>query len=261
MSDETPTSSTASELGDDELLRYSRQILLPEIDIAGQLALANSRVMIVGLGGLGSPAALYLASSGIGHLTLCDPDLVELSNLHRQIAHDTASIGTTKVGSAQARATEINPSIKITSLHGEFEPGMIAGHDVVLDCTDNATTRYAINDACFAAGTPLVSGAAIRWEGQLAVFDPRIENAACYRCLYPDPSSDALDCATNGVAPPGVGSIGVLQALETIKLLTEAGETLTNRVMYADFLRMEFRTFALSPGVGCTHGAGDGVSS
>ena len=238
-------------LSDADLLRYSRQIMLPEIDASGQIQLAKARVLIVGLGGLGSPAALYLAASGVGQLTLCDPDIVELSNLQRQIAHDDASIGESKADSAAASGQRLNPTISINARPTEFSAEMVSGQDVVLDCTDNFDTRYAISDACVTAGVPLVSGAAIRWEGQLSVFDPRDSGNACYRCLYPKANGEALDCATNGVAAAAVGSIGVLQALEAVKLLTGAGETLTNKVLYADFLRMEFRTFGLSRSTDC----------
>lgn len=248
-------------LSDDELLRYSRQIMLPEIDAAGQVQLKQASVLIVGVGGLGSPAALYLAASGVGRLTLCDPDRVELSNLQRQIAHDTASIGLPKAESASARASALNTTIDIDAINQGFDASLVDDHSVVLDCTDNFATRYAINDACFAAGVPVVSGAAIRWEGQLSVFDPRDATNACYRCLYPDASGEGLDCASNGVAAAAVGSIGVMQALEAVKLLTGAGDTLINRVLYADFLRMEFRTFKLTRATSCNHPASAGSSS
>lgn len=240
------------ELTDEGLLRFSRQIMLPELDVAGQEALLNARVLIIGMGGLGSPAALYLAAAGVGSLAIADYDVVELSNLQRQIIHDSEAIGEPKVVSAARRLQRLNPDVAVETLGERLTPEVlneqVRAADVVLDATDNFRTRYAINDACWGAGTPLVSGAAIRWEGQVAVFDPRAEGAPCYRCLYREASSEdsALNCAENGVIAPLVGIIGTCQALEAIKLLCGQGETLAGYVLYFDALHMDWRKLRLS---------------
>jgi adenylyltransferase/sulfurtransferase len=216
-------------MNDNELLRYSRQIMLPDFDVAGQEALNASTIMIVGVGGLGSPAALYLGAAGVGKLILCDDDQVELTNLQRQIAHNTADLGDNKARSAQATIAAINPHVTVEVIDRRLdENGLqaaIDSVDVVLDCTDNFDTRYAINDTCWRASVPVVSGAAIRWEGQVSVFDPNTPGAPCYRCLYPSGDSAALSCADNGVIAPLVGIIGTCQALEAIKYITGVGET------------------------------------
>jgi adenylyltransferase/sulfurtransferase len=243
------------ELSDQQLLRFSRQIMLPELDVAGQEKLLNAQVMIVGMGGLGSPAAMYLAAAGVGTLVIADDDAVELSNLQRQIVHDTTSIGEPKVVSAARTLQRLNPDLVVKSLPQRVTAdGLVAlarGCDAVLDASDNFTTRYAVNDACRAAGTPLVSGAAIRWEGQVAVFDPRQGNAPCYRCLYREGSDEALNCAENGVIAPLVGIIGSCQALETIKLVAGIGETLAGYVLYFDARHMDWRKLRLSRDPDC----------
>jgi adenylyltransferase/sulfurtransferase len=243
------------ELDDQDLLRFSRQIMLPELDVAGQEALLNARVLIIGMGGLGSPAALYLAAAGVGTLVIADYDDVELSNLQRQIVHDTAAVGESKVVSAARTLTRLNPGVVVETLSQRLTSELLAAQvsacDVVLDATDNFSTRYAINDACWSAGTPLVSGAAIRWEGQVAVFDPRLEGAPCYRCLYREGNDEALNCAENGVIAPLVGIIGTCQALETIKLLCGVGETLAGCVLYFDALHMDWRKLRLSRDPDC----------
>lgn len=235
---------------DEELLRYSRQIMLPDFDIAGQEALNQARVLIVGIGGLGSPAALYLAAAGIGELILCDDDQVELTNLQRQIAHKTGTLGENKAHSAKATIAELNPHVEVTvidrRLHEAELNATLVNVDVVLDCTDNFDTRYVINDLCWRAGVPVVSGAAIRWEGQVSVFDPQTPDAPCYRCLYPDGDSAALNCADNGVIAPLVGIIGTCQALETIKYIAGVGETLVGSVLYLDSKYMDWRKLKLS---------------
>lgn len=240
---------------DTELLRYSRQIMLPEVDIAGQEILRAATVLIVGVGGLGSPAALYLAAAGIGTLILCDDDTVDMSNLQRQIAHSTSSIGRNKAESAQAHIAELNPHTQIKVISQRLDPQQMAHTlqdvDLVLDCTDNFDARYIINDACWQTRTPLVSGAAIRWEGQLCVFDPNADDSPCYRCLYPSGDSDALNCAENGVIAPLVGIIGTCQALEAIKLLAGVGESLVGQVLYLDSKYMEWRKLKLSRRAGC----------
>ncbi|WP_372611904.1 ThiF family adenylyltransferase [Halomonas sp.] len=216
-------------MNDDDLLRYSRQIMLEQIDIAGQERLLASRVLVVGAGGLGSPVALYLAAAGVGHLSLADADEVEVSNLQRQIAHGQADLGRNKAESAREAVLALNPGCRLATFteHLEGEPMLraVAAADLVLDCTDRFSSRYAINAATRTAGVPLISGAAIRFSGQLAVFDPRDPDSPCYACLYPPDASgdEALSCAENGVVAPLVGLIGAFQALEAIKLLSGAG--------------------------------------
>lgn len=217
-------------MDDQALLRYSRQIMLPEVDIEGQERLRGAHALIIGGGGLGSPAALYLAAAGVGKITIADADVVELSNLQRQIAHQQASIGINKARSAKASMQALNPECQVVALeqHAEGEQllALVAAADVVLDCTDRFSSRYAINAASQQAGVPLVSGAAIRFSGQLAVFDPRDSASPCYACLYPPNDSDdeALSCAESGVMAPLVGLIGCFQAVEAFKLLSGAGK-------------------------------------
>ncbi|MGO3862734.1 MULTISPECIES: HesA/MoeB/ThiF family protein [unclassified Halomonas] len=216
-------------MDDQALLRYSRQIMLPEVDIEGQERLQSAHVVIIGAGGLGSPAALYLAAAGVGRITIADADKVELSNLQRQIAHQQASIGLNKAHSAQASMQALNPHCHVVAVDEHVEGGslerLVASANVVMDCTDRFSSRYALNAASQKAGVPLVSGAAIRFSGQLAVFDPRATACPCYACLYPpDESGDeALSCAENGVMAPLVGLIGCFQAVEVFKLLSGAG--------------------------------------
>ncbi|WP_028696341.1 molybdopterin-synthase adenylyltransferase MoeB [Pseudomonas cremoricolorata] len=225
-------------LSDAELLRYSRQILLAQVDIDGQLRLKNSRVLLVGLGGLGSPAALYLAAAGVGELHLADFDSVDLTNLQRQVLHDSTSVGMSKVDSAMARLQAINPEVVLhahrQALEGDALAAAVAAVDVVLDCSDNFTTREAVNAACVAALKPLVSGAAIRLEGQLSVFDPRLAASPCYHCLYGHGSEAELSCSEAGVLGPLVGMVGSLQALEALKLLAGFGEPLVGRLLLID---------------------------
>ncbi len=243
------------ELSDAQLLRFSRQIMLPDIDVAGQEKLLNARVMIVGMGGLGAPAALYLAAAGVGSLVIADYDHVEASNLQRQIIHDSDAVGEPKVASARRSLERLNPEVAVEALPDRLtEEDLLTQArrcDVVLDATDNFVTRYAVNDACWAAGTPLVSGAAIRWEGQVAVFDPRLPDTPCYRCLYREGNDEALNCAENGVIAPLVGIIGTCQALETIKLLCGVGETLAGYVLYFDARHMEWRKLRLKQDPQC----------
>jgi molybdopterin-synthase adenylyltransferase len=242
-------------MNDEQLLRYSRHIMLPEVEVAGQERLLAARVLIVGLGGLGAPAALYLAGAGIGTLVLADHDDVDLSNLQRQIVHETGTIGVRKVESARRALARFNPDVRVLTvaerLEGERLEREVAAADVVLDATDNFRTRQAINEVCWRAGKPLVSGAAIRWEGQVTVFDPRDPESPCYRCLYADGDDAALNCAENGVAAPLVGVIGSLQALETIKLVCGTGEPLTGHVLYFDAKWQEWRKLRLARAPGC----------
>ncbi len=242
-------------LTDEQLLRYSRQIMLPEVDVAGQEALLAGTVLIIGMGGLGAPAAIYLASAGVGHLIISDHDRVEASNLQRQIVHHDATIGETKVASARQSLMQTNPELRITGIDRKLEGDelveAVRAADVVLDATDNFTARFAINAACWDAGVPLVSGAAIRWEGQVAVFDPRDAASPCYRCLYAEGEDAALNCAENGVIAPLVGIIGTCQAMEAIKLLTGIGDSLTGYVLYFDAKRMDWRKLRLPKNPAC----------
>ena len=244
------------ELSDEELLRYSRQILLAQIDIDGQLRLQQSSVLIVGLGGLGSPVALYLAAAGIGCMHLADFGRVDLSNLQRQIVHDSTSIGQLKVQSAAKRLLQINPQLKLhlheAALDNDSLDAAVAAVDLVLDCSDNFSTREAVNAACVAAGKPLVSGAAIRLEGQLSVFDPRRAESPCYHCLYGHGSEAELTCSEAGVVGPLVGLVGSLQALEALKLLAGFGEPLVGRLLLIDALTTRFRELRVKRDPACS---------
>lgn len=239
---------------DDELLRYSRQILLPAFDIDGQERLRRSRVLIIGLGGLGSAVAMYLAAAGVGRLTLVDFDRVDLSNLQRQIIHRTADVGRSKVESARDALLALNPLVEIAaiakSLDDEELREQVQQADVVVDASDNLPTRLAINAACVGAGVSLVSGAAIRLEGQVLVWRPGGEGA-CYRCLYRDAEGNAETCAQTGVLAPVVGVIGSIQAVEAIKVLTGIGETLDGRLLLLDALRMEWRMMKVRRNPAC----------
>lgn len=242
-------------MNDEQLLRYSRQIMLPSIDIEGQQALLDARVLIIGMGGLGSPVGLYLAAAGIGHMVISDFDEVDLSNLQRQIAHTTKHIGQPKVESAKQSFHQINPMIEITAINKKLEGDELLAQvelaDIVVDCCDNFETRFAINDACVAAKTPLVSGAAIRFEGQISVFDARDATCPCYNCLYPRDGSVAQNCSENGVIAPITGIIGSTQALETIKVLSGAGQSLQGRVLLLDALSMQWQSMQLPRNPNC----------
>lgn len=242
-------------LSDEELLRYSRQILLKQVDIDGQLKLKQSKVLIVGLGGLGSPVALYLAAAGVGELHLADFDSVDLTNLQRQIAHETSSVGMHKVDSIIARLSALNPLLKLvpyrTAMDTDSLGDAVAAVDLVLDCTDNFTVREAVNAACVVAKKPLVSGAAIRLEGQLSVFDPRVATSPCYHCLYGHGSEAELTCSEAGVLGPVVGMVGSLQALEALKLLAGFGEPLVGRLLLVDALSSRFRELKVKRDPAC----------
>jgi len=242
-------------LSDQELLRYSRQILLQQVDIDGQLKLKNSRVLIVGLGGLGAPVAMYLAAAGVGEIHVADFDTVDLTNLQRQIIHDTASVGESKIDSAVRRMRLINPEVRLvahrSALDADSLGGVVAAVDLVLDCCDNFGTREAINQACVAARIPLISGAAIRLEGQLSVFDFRQPASPCYHCLYGHGSDDDLTCSEAGVVGPLVGVVGSLQALEALKLLAGFGEPLVGRLLLIDALGTRFRELRVKRDPGC----------
>ena len=233
-------------MNDDQLLRYSRHILLDDIGIEGQQRLLNSHALIVGAGGLGSPAAFYLASAGFGQITLADGDAVDLTNLQRQILHNEARVGCNKAVSGQQSLAALNHEIRVTALGERLAPErlqeLVAQADVVLDCCDNFATRYAINRACVAQRTPLVSGAAIRFSGQLAVFDPRTDDAPCYHCLFPEGEDvEETRCAVMGVFAPLTGVIGSLQAAEAIKLVCAAGTPSSGRLLLYDGLRLAWR--------------------
>ncbi|WP_269617823.1 HesA/MoeB/ThiF family protein [Zhongshania sp. BJYM1] len=236
-------------MNDEQLLRYSRHILLPALDIAGQETLLNSKVLIVGMGGLGCPVALYLAASGVGELHLADDDTVDLSNLQRQIAHGQADIGRMKTASVADSVAAINPETKLVlldaRLSGEALLAAVESVDLVVDASDNFTTRFALNEACYRARRPLVSGAAIRGEAQLSVFDFRRDDSPCYRCLYQDGDDAALNCAESGVLAPIVGMVGSMQALEALKCLVGIGEPLIGRLLLIDGMTMEVRQLNL----------------
>lgn len=236
-------------MNDDDLLRYARQLMMPEIEVAGQERLLAARVLIIGMGGLGCPAAMYLAASGVGHLAIADFDEVELSNLQRQIAHGTNDIGRMKVDSAKDTLLQLNPGIEVTTIPQRFDAESLAREvdaaDVVVDATDNFQARFAINEQCVKSRTRLVVGAAIRLEGQLMVYDPQQPDAPCYRCLYQEGSDDQLNCAENGVAAPVVGTIGTLQAVETIKLIAGFGTSLAGYLLIFDAASMEWRKLKL----------------
>jgi len=230
-------------LTDNQLLKYSRQIMLPQIDIVGQEKLNQAHVVIVGLGGLGSPAAMYLATAGIGKLTLIDDDQVDQSNLQRQIIHNKNSIGKNKVTSAKETINALNSDCSVSTIdkrlnEEEFEH-LLSDVNALVDCCDNFETRFLLNRVCFKTKTPLVSGSAIRWEGQLTTFTMQ-ENTPCYQCLYDDNSSTDQTCAQNGVVGPVVGIIGSMQALEAIKVITGAGELCIGELTLFDGLDMSF---------------------
>lgn len=242
-------------MNDNQLLRYSRQIMLPLCDIEGQQKLLNANVLIIGAGGLGSPASIYLAAAGVGKITIYDDDAVDLSNLQRQIAHHTCDIGTDKVISTRKTLNNINPDVQVRAikqrLAGELLELEVKNADVVLDCSDNFGTRFAINKACVKQQTPLVSGAAIRFEGQVSVFTPGKNDSPCYNCLYVSDGEELQNCATNGVLAPITGIIGSVQALEAMKLIMGIGETLTGRLLLLDGLTMEWTTMKLRKNLNC----------
>ena len=234
---------------DEELLRYSRQIMLPEMDVAGQQKLIDATVLIVGMGGLGCPAAMYLAAAGVGHLIIADDDIVELTNLQRQIAHNQDTIGQAKVDSAAATLRHLNPNVRISALNERLDSArlqqILPQVTLALDACDNFTTRFALNQACVEAQVPLVSGAAIRLEGQVAVFDTRDTKSPCYQCLYRLGDDEQASCATNGVMAPVVGIIGAIQAMEAIKLITGIGESLSGKLLLLDARSMQWREMRL----------------
>ena len=243
-------------MNDEQLLRYSRHILLPEIGIEGQEKLLAARALVIGAGGLGSPVALYLASAGLGSITLCDNEDVDLTNLQRQIVHRTESVGKKKVESARATLAAINPEVRVTPLpervDGKRLEALAAQADVVIDGSDNFATRHAVNRACVRAKKPLVSGAAVRFDGQVAVFDLRTRGAPCYACLFPESGeSEDVRCAVMGVFAPLTGIVGSIQAAEALKLISGSGETLAGRLLLLDALTMQVRTITLRKDPAC----------
>lgn len=232
-------------MNDDELLRYSRHILLDEIGVEGQARLLLAHAVVIGAGGLGSPVALFLGSAGIGRLTLVDPDRVDLTNLQRQLAHATDRVGQPKVESARAAVAALNPGVQVQALAARADDALLDALlptcDLVLDCSDNFATRQAVNAASVRHRVPLVSGSALRFDGQLAVFDPRQAEAPCYACLFPPSQApEEVQCATMGVFAPLVGVIGSLQAAEALKLLAGIGQPSTGRLLMFDSLRLQW---------------------
>jgi molybdopterin/thiamine biosynthesis adenylyltransferase len=242
-------------MNDEQLLRYSRQIMLPQIDVEGQQKLLNAHVLIIGMGGLGSPAAIYLTAAGVGTMTLVDFDRVELSNLQRQIVHHNNDIGMPKVESAKRNLLSINPDVHITTIDARPDQQalekLVQQADVVLDASDNYDTRFAVNAACVAHRVALVSGAAIRFEGQISVFDKSRHDSPCYNCLYPASGDEEETCSENGILAPVVGIIGSMQALEAIKIICAIGETLVGRLLILDALSMSWRSMQLKPDPAC----------
>ena len=248
-------------MNDNQLLRYSRHILLPQIAYEGQEALTQSHALIVGAGGLGAPSALYMAAGGVGMLTVCDFDVVDLTNLQRQIIHTTQSVGINKAVSAKQTLQAINPEVVVNTVQEKSTEAamskLVKDADVVLDCSDNFATRYALNRLCFEHQKPLVSGAAIGFEGQVTVYDFRHPQSPCYHCLFPDDGSETdMRCSENGVFSPLVGMIGTTQAAEAMKLLMNIGTSLQGRLMLLDALNMEWRTIKLSKDPACKVCAG-----
>jgi len=241
---------------DDQLLRYSRHILLDEMGIEGQERLLAAHALIIGAGGLGSPAALYLASAGVGRITLVDDDVVDLTNLQRQIAHTTARIGQPKVASAAAAMAAINPDVQVAAVQaraeGELLDGLVRDATVVLDCSDNYATRHAVNAACMRHGTPLVAGAAIRFDAQITVVDPRDAKSPCYACIFPPQAVfEEVQCSMMGVFAPLVGVVGAMQAAEALKLLAGVGTSLAGRLLMLDGRTMEWSTMHVGRSPGC----------
>jgi molybdopterin/thiamine biosynthesis adenylyltransferase len=244
------------DLDDEQLLRYSRHILLPEIGIDGQQKLLASHALVVGAGGLGSPISLYLAASGVGRITLCDHDTVDLTNLQRQIVHNTDSIGQPKVASAREALARINPEVVVDIIQERVEgarlEALVSDADVVIDATDNFSTRHAINRACVKFHKPLVSGAGVRFDGQVAVFDLRDSASPCYNCLFPEAGDlEEMRCAVMGVFAPLVGIIGSVQAAEALKVLMGVGQPLAGRLLLLDALSMQWRPVKLSKDPAC----------
>ena len=243
-------------MNDAQLLRYSRHLLLNEIGVDGQERILSAHALVIGAGGLGSPAALYLASAGIGRITLADGDSVDLTNLQRQILHTQTRVGMPKAVSGRAALADINPEIEVVAvtqrLEGEALAAAVAAADVVLDCCDNFATRHAVNRACVAHRKPLVSGAAIRFDGQLSVFDARRDDSPCYHCLFPEGEDvEEVRCAVMGVFAPLTGIVGTMQAAEALKLVAGCGDSVVGRLLLLDGLAMEWRSVKFGRDPGC----------
>jgi adenylyltransferase/sulfurtransferase len=242
-------------MNDEQLLRYSRQIMLPQIDLAGQQKLVDAHIVIIGIGGLGSPASIYLTTAGVGTLTLVDFDTVELTNLQRQIVHHQTDIAQPKVESARRNLNALNPDTVIHTLDRKADSQalveLVRKADVVIDASDNFDTRFAVNRVCVEQHTPLVSGAAIRFEGQITVFDRRHPHSPCYRCLYSNTDDETETCSENGILAPVVGIIGCIQALEAIKLVCNVGDSLTGRLLILDALSMTWQDLQLKRDPAC----------
>ncbi|HJW01746.1 MAG TPA: molybdopterin-synthase adenylyltransferase MoeB [Azospira sp.] len=243
-------------MNDQQLLRYSRHILLDPIGIEGQEKFLASRALIIGAGGLGSPAALYLAAAGVGHIVLADGDTVDFTNLQRQILHIESAVGRPKAESGRDSLLRLNPEILVDALklrlEGKVLAAQVSAADVVLDCCDNFATRHAVNRACVAQGKPLVSGAAVRFDGQVSVFDLRRKDAPCYHCLFPEGEDvEEVRCATMGVFAPLTGVIGAMQAAEALKVLAGCGQSLAGRLQLYDALTAEWRSVRLKKDPGC----------
>ncbi len=243
-------------MNDNQLLRYSRHILLDEIGIEGQERILAARALVIGAGGLGSPVAFYLASAGVGKITLVDNDTVDLTNLQRQILHTTERVGQPKAESGKVTMQAINPEVEVVALQerveGERLLELVQQADVVLDCSDNFATRHAVNAACVKAKVPLVSGAAVRMDGQISVFDARSGEHPCYACLFPpDQEFEEVQCSTMGVFAPLVGIIGTMQAGEALKLLAQMGESLAGRLLLLDARNMEWTDIRVSKNDSC----------
>lgn len=243
-------------MNDQQLLRYSRHILLDPIGIEGQERILAARALIIGAGGLGSPAALYLAAAGVGTLALADGDTVDLTNLQRQILHTEQAVGMAKAESGKNSLQRLNPGTRVDviarRLGGDDLEAQVALADVVLDCCDNFATRHEVNRACAKLGKPLVSGAAVRFDGQISVFDPRQPDSPCYHCLFPEGEDvEEVRCATMGVFAPLTGIIGAMQAAEALKVVAGCGETLSGRLLLLDALTMEWRKVRLKKDPGC----------
>jgi molybdopterin-synthase adenylyltransferase len=243
-------------VNDDQLLRYSRHILLDQIGVEGQEKLLGAHALIIGAGGLGSPTAIYLAAAGVGRITLADHDKVDFTNLQRQILHTAASVGKMKAASGRAHLKIVNPEVEVVAVEQRVEGALldqlVAKADVVLDCTDNFASRHAINRACVSRRKPLVSGAAVRFDGQVSVFDLRYDDSPCYHCLFPESAeTEDLRCAVMGVFAPLTGIVGSIQATEALKILTGAGETLSGRLLLVDSLSAEWRSIKLARDAAC----------
>jgi molybdopterin-synthase adenylyltransferase len=243
-------------MNDDQLLRYSRHILLDEVGIEAQQRFLDAHALIVGAGGLGSPVAMYLAASGVGHLTLVDEDIVDLTNLQRQILHTTQSVGQRKVDSGRQAIERLNPGIRVTTVAGRADAAtlgaLVSEATVVLDCTDNFVTRHAINRACVTHRVPLVSGSALRFDGQVSTFDARLADSPCYACIFPpDENFEEVACSTMGVIAPLVGIIGAMQAAEALKVIGGFGKPLTGRLLMLDALSMQWDSFRAPRQPGC----------